>query len=363
MSTASLLVFDGLLLISIVSLAWAALASADERRSVILFMAFGLVLAVAWARLLAPDVALAEAAIGAGLSGALLLAAVREQPQSALMARSASVHNRRDARLGLTLQWLVTILCAALGVTLAWALAHAFSRGPQDALAQAVSANLAASGVSNPVTAVLLNFRAYDTLLELAVLVTALLGIFALGRARPGYLAAGPVFDGLARWLVPVLILTAGYLLWVGAHAPGGAFQAGATLAAAGVVLRLAGRHRVGLPHGIWLRILMAAGVGVFLLVGLALLALGRPFLGYPPAWAGVLILVIESAAMLAIAATLVLAFLGGRPESFGLQSVHEGPAAPPVVVPRSEAPEAMSRAEFETPEARDRFTKEENRC
>ena len=99
--------------------------------------------------------------------------------------------------------------------------------------------NLATSGVSNPVTAVLLNFRAYDTLLELAVLLTAVLGIFALGPARPGYRSAGPVFDSLAHWLVPVLILTAGYLLWVGAHAPGGAFQAGAILAAAGVVLRL----------------------------------------------------------------------------------------------------------------------------
>ena len=71
MNTTSLLVFDGLLLFSIVGLAWASLATTDERRSVILFMAFGLVLAVAWGRLLAPDVALAEAAIGAGLSGAL----------------------------------------------------------------------------------------------------------------------------------------------------------------------------------------------------------------------------------------------------------------------------------------------------
>jgi multisubunit Na+/H+ antiporter MnhB subunit len=111
----------------------------------------------------------------------------------------------------------------------------------------------------------------------------------------------------------------AGYLLWVGAHAPGGAFQAGATLAAAGVVLRLAGQHHTGLPAGGMLRIAMAAGVGIFLMVGLILLVVGRPFLGYPPAWAGALILLIESAAMLAIAATLLLAFVGGRPrqESF----------------------------------------------
>ena len=167
-------------------------------------------------------------------------------------------------------------------------------------------------------TAVLLNFRAYDTLLELAVLLTAVLGIFALGQARPGYRFAGPVFDSLVRWLVPVLIVTAGYLLWVGAHAPGGAFQAGATLAAAAVVLRLAGRSQIGLPTGNALRLVMVAGVAVFLLVGLALLVLGRPFLGYPPAWAGALIVVIESAAMLSIATALALAFIGGRPQAPG---------------------------------------------
>jgi multisubunit Na+/H+ antiporter MnhB subunit len=322
LNTTHLLVFDGLLLFSIVSLAWASLATRDERASVILFMAFGLVLAVAWGRLMAPDVALAEAAIGAGLSGALLLAAVHKphsRQQPAHLQHSAEGNSTGAA---VAIRWSVTMLCAAVAAALAWALLQAFSSTPNEALPMAISANLEASGVSNPVTAVLLNFRAYDTLLELAVLLTAVLGIFALGPASAGYRPAGPVFEGLTRWLVPVLILVAGYLLWAGAHAPGGAFQAGATLAAAGVVLRLAGRQHIGLPAGATLRVVMASGAGVFLTVGLVLLASGRPFLGYPPAWAGVLILLIESAAMLAIAATLVLAFLGGRPQAPGTPDI-----------------------------------------
>ncbi len=319
MNMASLLVFDALLPLALVGLAWAALAGSDERLSVILFIAFGLVLAVAWGRLLAPDVALAEAAIGAGLSGALLLSAVGRRPRGASRTHASSTRNHTEKGNTQVLQWTITLLCAALAGILAWALLHALDSAPHDMLPQAISANLATSGVSNPVTAVLLNFRAYDTLLELAVLLAAVLGIFALGPATPGYQPAGPVFDGLVRWLVPVLILTAGYLLWVGAHAPGGAFQAGAMLAAAGVVLRLSGRSSIGLPNGLTLRILMAAGVGMFLLVGLTLLVLGRPFLGYPPAWAGTLILMIETAAMLSIAATLLLAFHGGRPKSHAL--------------------------------------------
>jgi len=322
LNTASLLVFDGLLLLSIVSLAWASLATRDERRSVILFMAFGLVLAMAWGRLLAPDVALAEAAIGAGLSGALLLAAVRKQPRPLSSGSTRGSRYLDGAQVRTVSRWGVTLLCAALAGALAWALLHAFNNAPQDALHRSISANLEASGVSNPVTAVLLNFRAYDTLLELAVLLTAVLGIISLGQTTTGYTPAGPVFEGLVRWLVPILILTAGYLLWVGAHAPGGAFQAGATLAAAGVVLRLAGRRIIGLPDGFMLRIVMVAGIGVFLLVGLTVLVLGRPFLDYPPAWAGALILMIETAAMLSIAATLLLAFVGGQPRSMPARAV-----------------------------------------
>jgi uncharacterized MnhB-related membrane protein len=39
----------------------------------VLFIIFGLLMSLAWARLAAPDIGLAEAAIGAGLTGALLL--------------------------------------------------------------------------------------------------------------------------------------------------------------------------------------------------------------------------------------------------------------------------------------------------
>jgi multisubunit Na+/H+ antiporter MnhB subunit len=314
MSTIALQLFDGLLVITLIALAWAALSGDDERRSVILFMGFGLVLALAWGRLLAPDVALAEAAIGSGLSGALLLAAVRDSRRRATVA-DASNKAGVDRSLPLRLvKWTVTSLCAALAGIFGWALFTAFTNPATDTLARSVAENLTSSGVSNPVTAVLLNFRAYDTLLELAVLLTAMLGILALGRGHLQYRPPGTVFESLARWLVPVLVVTAGYLLWVGGHAPGGAFQAGATLAAAGVVMQLAGRSRNRLPGIFILRLLITAGVGIFLLVGLALMLAGRPFLDYPEALAGSMILIIEGAATLAIATTLVLAFAGGAP-------------------------------------------------
>jgi len=68
--------FDGLLGIGLLWLAWRALTTSDLFKAIVLFFSFGLLMALAWVRLNAPDVALAEAAIGAGLTGALLLAAL-----------------------------------------------------------------------------------------------------------------------------------------------------------------------------------------------------------------------------------------------------------------------------------------------
>ncbi len=297
---------DLLLAVMLLGLGWAAVATRDLKRGVVLFIALGLLLALVWARLRAPDLALAEAAIGAGIAGALLLAALRDEPPLAPVAVGLN-----GPRL-----WLLNLFSVALAIAVGWALLQAMPLAEPTRLGAAVTESLAESGVSNPVTAVLLNFRAYDTLLELAVVLTAVLGVLALGPARRGFRQAGPVLRSLIIWLVPLLIVAAGYLLWVGAHAPGGAFQAGATLAAAGVMLRLGGQDRGGLPTGPALRWLLVGGVAVFVGVGLLVMH-GGAFLDYPPAWAGVLILLIESAATLSIAAALVLAYLGGQPHGW----------------------------------------------
>lgn len=67
------LLFDLGLIATLVWLAIRALADDEMFKSVVLFVAFGLFIALAWVRLAAPDIALAEAAIGAGITGALML--------------------------------------------------------------------------------------------------------------------------------------------------------------------------------------------------------------------------------------------------------------------------------------------------
>ena len=74
--TAAGLLFDWLLAFLIVWLGWRTLSSKSLFRAIVMFVALGLSMGLAWARLDAPDVALAEIAVGAGLTGALILAAL-----------------------------------------------------------------------------------------------------------------------------------------------------------------------------------------------------------------------------------------------------------------------------------------------
>lgn len=68
--------FDILLIFTLLWLGWRLLNTEDIFKAVILFISFGLLMAIAWVRMRAPDVALAEAALGAGLTGPLFLSAL-----------------------------------------------------------------------------------------------------------------------------------------------------------------------------------------------------------------------------------------------------------------------------------------------
>lgn len=216
----------------------------------------------------------------------------------------------RPTRLG---RWSVGVLTAVLFVLLSRA-ALSISEA-ESGLSPLVKANLANSGVENAVTAVLLNFRGYDTLLEIAVLVLATIGVLSLRTERAGIWAplapaADPVLSAMTRLLVPLMVLTSGYLLWAGEHAPGGAFQAGAILGSAGVLLALSGYTRPGWVTRIALRVGIAIGFIVFLAIALAPVLMGDNLLEYPPGTAKLLMLVIESWLTLSIGVILVSLFI-----------------------------------------------------
>jgi multisubunit Na+/H+ antiporter MnhB subunit len=200
---------------------------------------------------------------------------------------------------------------------------------PSPGLAGEVAISLERSGVSNPVTAVLLNFRGYDTFLEVAVLLLAVVGVWSARRAPTVALQvdSDSILTALLRFVVPLLVLTGGYLLWIGSFAPGGAFQGGALLGGTIVLLLLGStmRQRLGRQRAL-VRLGLCFGLAVFGAVALAAMLLGGGLLQYPEEQAGLLILAIEAAALVSIGLTLGVLFLAGEPTQNGTQVKGEEP-------------------------------------
>jgi multisubunit Na+/H+ antiporter MnhB subunit len=304
--------FDIILAMLVVGVAGWTILARDTFTSAVGFVALGLLLALVWVRLAAPDVALAEAAIGSGLIGGLLLGAsarvrrattppVGERPSVVLRLAAAGVCILVAAWLG----WIVLLL-----------------PDPAPTLAVHAAENITATGLGNPVTAVLMAYRAIDTLLEVVVLLLALVGVWSLAPDRawggpPGFRAL-PDADGtltfVAQLLVPIGILVGIHIFWVGSVAPGGEFQGATILAAMWILTMLAGLADAPAVSRRWLRLLLVTGPAVFVAVGLAGVATAGAFLAYPVDYAKLLILVIEVPLTLSIAGMLAL-LVAGPPE------------------------------------------------
>jgi multisubunit Na+/H+ antiporter MnhB subunit len=303
----------GLVLLLLGLAAWVIATSATYRAAEG-FVAYGLVVALVWVRLGSVDVALTEAALGSGLTGLLLLTAA---------ARLPATDPAEAARPGKGLRVLAALLCAIVAVGLATVVL--LLPEPAPTLAPAAAASLPATGVGNPVTGVLLAYRAIDTLGESIVLVLALVGLWSLAPdaawgGRPGSLTTAPAGSALrflAQVLPPFGILVGIHLLWVGADHPGGKFQGATVLAAMWVLVLVAGLRRPPTVTSRAMRWLVVGGSLLFIAIGTAGIWLAEAFLAYPDGLAKPLILAIEGGLTLSVAVILGL-LLAGPPEAKG---------------------------------------------
>ena len=190
-------------------------------------------------------------------------------------------------------------------------------------LARQVDGALPESGVESRVTAVLLNYRAYDTLLECFVLFLGVAVLWSLQPSRPVRHdpTVDPVLSSLVRLLVPLMVLVSGYLLWAGSSQAGGAFQAGAILGGAGVLLLLTSSRLLSvLPNGL-LSWGICLGPFCFLLVAVGAMVMGGNFLEYRRDSATMIIITLEVVAAFSIGLSLATFFGGSRPGESGVRT------------------------------------------
>jgi multisubunit Na+/H+ antiporter MnhB subunit len=308
--------FDVGLAVLVLGVAVWTVVAGSAFAAVVGFVSYGLLLALAWVRLDAVDVALTEAAIGSGVTGAVLIVSAAK-----LRPTEAVVSGQPGNGLRITAGALSALVAGGLAALM---LSPA---NPAPTLAAEAGAHLAELDVGNPVTAVLMAYRGLDTLLEKIVLLMAVIGVWSLA---PDRLWGGAPDTGggvnqsgalvlLARLLPPVGTVVGIYILWVGAKAPGGAFQGGAILAAMWLLTMIAGLVAAPRIDSAWLRRALVVGPLVFLAIGFTGFALPGGFLSYPASVSKPVIIAIEVVLTVSIAAILVMLAAGppardGRP-------------------------------------------------
>lgn len=285
----------------------------SRRSQAFSFLSMGVVMTLIWLRLGAVDIALAEAALGSGLLSALLVwLAVYRGPPGEQESEGQPVHpvpRWLNAGLGIVVGALVVVVLAAVWLRVEQRL---------PTWEQPLVDQLPATGAEHGVTGVLLAFRAYDTLLESAVLMAAGVVVLALGRGPGtglGY-AGGPVpvVPSPLRWLVrliaPVLLLFGLWLMFAGSSDFGGAFQSGAVLAGMLILLRV-GQVQMRVFNERAAPVILVCGVVVF--IGFAAVGpvLGLEWFTWDPEWAFAAVLTIEVFLTAGIAVGLYVLYLG----------------------------------------------------
>lgn len=156
----------------------------DLFAAAMLFAIYSLLSAALFVVLDAGDVALTEAAVGAGISTILVLAVLTLAPRYEV--RPSGIN------------WTAISVVVVTGACLIWAVSDLPSFGAPD---NPVHTHVAPYyiehaykdlGVPNMVAAVLASYRSIDTFGEVVVIFTAALGVFTLLSVKPGRSAGKP---------------------------------------------------------------------------------------------------------------------------------------------------------------------------
>ncbi len=315
-----ILIFALFLLTLLVITAIAIVRTDDLFVAVMLTSIFSLLMAANFFILDAADVALTEAAVGAGVTTVIFLCALE------------LTGDREKARVGG--RWVALGTVGVLALLIIYATFDKPRLGDPDA---PVHQHLAPwylektpeyIDIPNVVTAILGSFRGYDTLGEVLVVFAACIGVlFILGVSpsrknqpvikKSSGLRHHLIPQVVGRLLIPFIVLFGLYVQFHGEYGPGGGFQAGAIIAT-GVILYalLEGESEAlrAIPRGVLLGMVIG-GASLYGGVGVVCMLMGGTFLDYSvlaadPVFGQQLgILIIEAGVGMAVCGALLAIF------------------------------------------------------
>ena len=290
---------------------------------VILMSVYGLLSASFFILMDAVDVALTEAAVGIVVSPLLLLATL-----------AVTGRQEKKSRQQPLVALVVAVLTGALliyGTLEMPPFGTADTPVHQHVAAYYIKESFAETGIPNLVSSVLASYRGYDTLGELYVIFTAVVGVITLLRLKvktnnkeqnlpslPTSMTRHHILRIVSKMLIPLILLFGLYIQFHGDFGPGGGFQAGAIFAS-GMILYamlfgLQATYRV--ISRAWLEFLAALGILIYVGTGIVSFIHGENFLDYsvlantPVEGQHLGILLVELGVGITVASILLLIFM-----------------------------------------------------
>ena len=240
----------------------------------------GLMVSIAFTRFSAPDLALTQLSVEVVTIILLMLALFFLPHKTPKQSESSRV--ARDLSIASMVGVVVGSLC------------YAMLTRPLNSISDFFITNAkTGGGGTNVVNVILVDFRGFDTLGEIAVLGIASLGIFKLltriplfkpssdGDGRPWALERHSILlSTVAQSLLPLALMVSVYIFFRGHNLPGGGFIAGLVTAVAIILQYIAQgvdwvKHRMNVEY----QRVVALGLLIALATGLASWLFGRPFL------------------------------------------------------------------------------------
>ncbi len=258
--------FKYILLIFLVVCAISAAMSKKLINSIIIFMSYSSVMSILWIMLESPDLAITEAAVGAGVSSILFFVtlkkihAVEKEETSKVPIDVEDVERHWEMKLFSRI-YRFTAIFVSFGIIVILVAVVAqlpefgaiISPGNNEVSARYIEQGMRETGSVNLVTGMILDYRAFDTLGESCVLFISVTCVIVLLRVdnKSDNLSMPTdendriyepkndiILQKSAAFLVPVIMLYGAYVILNGHLSPGGGFSGGAIIGA-GLILYL----------------------------------------------------------------------------------------------------------------------------
>ena len=231
--------------------------------SVVIFMSYSLIMSIIWVLLESPDLAITEAAVGAGVTSVLFFITLKridaigkehvEKPDETTREINSRTGVKRFERYykGMAIVLGMAIITALLlNVSNMPAFGKADNPYNNEVSERYLESGLEETGAVNAVTGMILDYRAFDTFGESCVLFIAAACVLVLlrddktdttekairnERFEP---VSDTILQASAKILFPAVMIFGIYILFNGHLSPGGGFSGGAIMGA-GLILHV----------------------------------------------------------------------------------------------------------------------------